>query len=67
MSDRRARRPEQISTASFDDFCAMSCLNETEVWKMTKQRAIDSPLAGKYRRLLVIEVDPERETAGAAC
>jgi hypothetical protein len=48
--------PEQILTgSSIDDFCAMSGLSETQVWKMIKRRAVDSYLVGKHRRLIVIE------------
>ena len=33
----------------------ISGLSETEVWKMTKERVIDSLLIGKHRRFIVIE------------
>jgi hypothetical protein len=46
--------PEQFLTAGIDQFRAIS-LSETEVWKMTKERVIDSLLIGKHRRLIVIE------------
>jgi hypothetical protein len=46
--------PEQFFTAGIDQFRAIS-LSETEVWKMTKERIIDSLLIGKHRRLIVIE------------
>jgi hypothetical protein len=34
--------PEQILTGSIDDFCAMSGLGETQVWKMIKGRAVEN-------------------------
>ena len=34
----------------------ISGLSETEVWKMTKERVIDSLLIGKHRRLIVTEL-----------
>jgi hypothetical protein len=46
--------PEQFLTAGIDQFRAIN-LSETEVWKMTKERVIDSLLIGKHRRFIVIE------------
>jgi hypothetical protein len=43
MAESRTVPSEQILTAGIDDFCVMSGLSETEVWKMIKERAIDVP------------------------
>jgi hypothetical protein len=54
MAERRSIPLEQIFTIGIDDFWPVSGLSETQVWKIGKERAIDSFSVGKHRQLIAI-------------